>query len=189
MIDQGIAAPSTTLRDGREVMIRPLNEGDRAALLAFGRALRQDDWLYMENDLQSPEIITRLVNASLAENWRQVVAVSDRSPSGGEGAAIVGYSAVRRLPGWSSHVADIHLIVSDGWRRIGLGTALAPAIFAAARDLGADKVIVELLAERVAGRAIFERLAFRVEGVLSNHARDRHGHPHNLLILAYHIHP
>ena len=111
MIDQDIAAPSAMLRDGREVTIRPLDEDDRAALLAFGRALPQDDWLYMENDLQNPEIITRLVNASRAENWRQVVAVT--------GDALVAYSAVRRLHGWSSHVADIHLIVSHGWRRQG----------------------------------------------------------------------
>ena len=122
---------------------------------------------------------TVLVNASRAENWRQVVAVAD--------GAIVAYSAVRRLPGWSSHVADIHLIVSHGWRRQGLGTAMAQAIFASARDLGVAKVIVELLDERCAGQAIFERLGFRVEGMLSNHARDRHGLPHDLLIMAYHI--
>src|SRR5262245_59004607 len=128
MIDQDIAAPSAMLRDGREVTIRPLNEDDRAALLAFGRALPQDDWLYMENDLQNPEIITRLVNASRAENWRQVVAMA--------GDTLVAFSAGRRLHGWSSHVADIHLIVSHGWRRQGLGTAMAQAIFASARDLG-----------------------------------------------------
>jgi RimJ/RimL family protein N-acetyltransferase len=178
MIDQRIAAP-TMLRDGRTVTIRLLNEDDRTGLLAFGRALPQDDWLYLENDLQNPEIITRLVNASLAENWRQIVAVSDDE--------IVAYTAVRRLHGWSSHVADIHLIISDGWRRSGLGTAMGQAIFDAARDRGADKVIVELLEELVAGRAIFERLGFRVEGTLSAHARDRHGNLHNLLVLAYHV--
>jgi RimJ/RimL family protein N-acetyltransferase len=180
MIDpRSEAPPIITLRDGREVTIRALAEDDRAALHAFGKALPQDDWLYLENDLQNPDIILRLVNAHAAENWRQIVAVADQ--------AIVAYSAVRRLHGWSSHVADIQLIISDGWRRSGLGTAMAQAIFTAARDLGANKVIVEMLEERIAGRAIFERLGFRVEGMLSQHARDRHDHPHNLLILAYHI--
>ena len=179
MTAQQTEAPQTLLRDGRTVLIRALDEGDYAALLTFGAALPQDDLLYLENDFQNPDIIRRLVNAAAAENWRQVVALA--------GGAIVGYSAVRRLSGWSSHVADIHLTVGDGWRRSGLGTAMAQAIFDAARDLGVSKVIVEMMERQSAGREIFERLGFRVEGTLSQHARDRHGQPQNLLILAYHV--
>jgi L-amino acid N-acyltransferase YncA len=179
MTGSQVEAPTTALRDGRTVTIRPLGDDDYAALLAFGAALPQDDLLYLENDFQNPDIIRRLVNAAAAENWRQVVAVADGS--------IVGYTAVRRLAGWSSHVADIHLTISDGWRRCGLGTAMAQAIFDAARDLGVNKVIVEMLERQNAGRAIFERLGFRVEGTLSLHACDRHGQRHNLLILAYHV--
>lgn len=180
MIDQQIEVlPATTPYGGRPITIRPLVEEDRAALLAFGAALPPDDLLYLEDDFQSPEIIARLVNAHAAENWRQIVAVAD--------GLIVGYSAVRRLPGWSNHVAEIQLIVSEGWRHSGLGTAMAPLIFAAARDLGVAKVIVEMLEQQGDGRAIFERLGFRVEGVLGDHVRDRHGQEHNLLIMAYHV--
>jgi len=170
---------ATVLGDQQAVVMRPLGEDDHAALLAFGAALPQDDLLYLEDDFQNSEIITRLINACLAENWRQIVAVV--------GDAIVGYSAVRRLPGWSNHVADIILLIDAYWRRSGLGTALAQAIFDAARDLGVNKVIVEMLEEQQAGRAIFERLGFRVEGRLSAHARDRHGQRRNLLILAYYV--
>jgi len=179
MIDQQATAPAVLLRDGRTVTIRPLGEDDYTALLAFGLALPKDDLLYLENDFQNPDIIRRLVNAAAAENWRQVVALAD--------GTIVGYSAVRRLSGWSSHVADIHLTVGQGWRRSGLGTALAQAIFDSARDLGVSKVIVEMMERQNAGRAIFERLGFRIEGVLSQHARDRHGQQHNLLIFSYHV--
>ena len=180
MIDQRSEAFSkTVLRDGRTVIIRRLFEGDRAALLAFGAGLPEDDRLYLEDDLQSLEIITRLVNAAAAENWRQIVAL--------EGERIIGYGAVRRLPGWSSHVADIQLLISADWRGEGLGTIMAQAIFDAARELRAAKVIVEIVEEQSHGRAIFERLGFRVEGALSGHVRDRHGQQHNLLVLAYHV--
>jgi len=180
MVDQPTEAPSkTVLRDGSDVIIRRLFEEDRAALLAFGASLPEDDRLYLEDDLQSQEIITRLVNAHAAENWRQIVAL--------EGERIVGYGAVRRLSGWSSHVADIQLIISADLRHEGLGTIMAQAIFDAARDLGVAKVIVEMVEEQSFGRAIFERLGFRVEGMLSQHVRDRHGAQHNLLVLAYHV--
>lgn len=178
---QRIEAPTAvTLRDGKCVTIRPLAECDGPALLAFGKGLPVDDWQYLEDDLQRPEIITRLVNAHLAENWRQLVAVA---PDG----AIVGYAAVRRLPGWSSHVGDIQLIVSESYRRSGLGTALADAIFDAARELGVAKVIVEVMERQTGGAAIFQRLGFQIEGSFTDHARDRFGKHHNLLVLAYHI--
>lgn len=180
MVEQELEEPHLAiLRDGRGVTIRPLGEDDRAALLAFGMALPQDDLLYLKEDFQNPDIIVRLINAYAAENWRQLVALAD--------GAIVGYSVARRLPGWSSHVADIGLIVGGPWRRKGLGTALARATFDAARDLGVDKVIVEMLEEQRSGQAIFARLGFHVEGSLSGHARDRYGRRHNLLIMSYQV--
>jgi L-amino acid N-acyltransferase YncA len=84
-------------------------------------------------------------------------------------------------------VADIQLITSADVRHEGLGTIMAQAIFDAARELGAAKVIVEMVEEQAFGRAIFERLGFRVEGMLSQHVRDRDGQQHNLLVLAYHV--
>lgn len=179
MIDAKIVPRTTTLRDGRVVTIRSLSENDREAMIAFGRGLPKDDWLYLELDFHNPNTINRLVNAAPAENWRQIVAVADD--------AIVGYSNVRLLPGWKSHVGDSHLVIAEGWRRSGMGTALAQAILDAARDLGVAKVIAEMLEAQTAGRAIFERLGFQVEGMLSNHVRDHHGQRHNMLILAYQL--
>ncbi len=103
------------------------------------------------------------------------------------GDEILGYSSVRRLHGWSSHVADIVLLVNPRFRRMGVGVGLAQAIFDAARDLGVSKIIVEMLEEQESGRAIFERLGFRIEGTLTKHTRDRQGQFHNLLILSYHM--
>lgn len=179
MAEHTRAATTLPLRNGQDATIRLLSEDDRERLTAFGRALSQDDLLYLETDFHSAEIIARLINASFAENWRQIVAEVD--------GKIIGYSAVRRLPGWSSHVADIVILVTPAWRRNGLGSGLAQAIFDAARELGATKVIVEMLEEQEGGRGIFERLGFSVEGKLVDHARDRHGVPHNLLILSYFV--
>lgn len=174
-----IEAPDvTTVRDGRQVVVRPLEEGDHAALLDFGLALPTDDWRYLEDDLQSPDIILRLINAHAAENWRQIVAVTDDG-------TIAAYSSVRRLPSWSSHVGVIRLIVAEPWRRCGLGAIVGRAIFEASRDLGLQKMMVEMLAEQKTGQEIFERLGFSVEGVFSQHCRDPLGELHDLLILSY----
>ena len=168
---------TAVLRNGQAIEIRPLDAQVSAALLEFGHTLPGDDLLYTKADFTSQETIARLINARFAENWRQFVAVVD--------ATIVGYGAARRLPGWSSHVADIHVIVSPSWRRLGVATALAQAIFDAARDLRADKLIVEILEKQTAGQAICRRLGFQIEGRFNNHARDRQGQHHNLILMAY----
>jgi RimJ/RimL family protein N-acetyltransferase len=170
---------TTMLHDGKQAIVRPLEGEDHGALIAFGQALPQDDLLYLEDDFQRPEIISRLINARFASNWRQCVATVD--------GQMIGYAAVRQLPGWSRHVGDIILVVSESWRHSGIGTVLASAIFDSARSLGVSKVIIEMMEEQTAGRAIFERLGFHLEGTLRAHARDRFGQDHNLVILAYYM--
>lgn len=171
------AAGNVALKDGRMVTIRPLCEKDRAALANFGLGLPKNDLLYLEDDFQNPEIISRLINANAAENWRQIVAVTDDG-------SIVSYSAALRMPGWSYHVANIRLIVDRAWRRSGLGMAMAQAIVDTARDLGATKVTVDMLAALTAGQAIFSRLGFAVEGQLARHAIDRDGNLHDIVIMS-----
>ena len=174
------ASTTKTLRDGRTVTIRPIAESDRAALQAFGENLPAKDSLYLEDDFQNPEITTRLANAAAAEHWRQFVAQA-------EDGTIAGYTSVRQLPGWSAHVADIYLVVAEDWRHAGLGSILAEKIFAAARNLQAAKVIVQMLDDQVDGKDIFHHLGFQVEGTLRKHACDRNGKFHDLLILSYHM--
>lgn len=165
------------LKDGRSVTIRPLQESDRASMMTFGASLPKNDLQYLEDDFNSPEIIGRLVNAAQAENWRQVVAITDVDQ-------IVAYGAALQLPGWSHHVADIRLIVLPEWRRSGLGVQMAQAIVEAARELGVSKVTVDMLAAQTAGQAIFGRLGFAVEGQLARHASDRDGNLQDVVIMS-----
>lgn len=171
------AVGSVALKDGRHAMVRPLQEEDREALTAFGLSLPKNDLLYLEDDLTHPEIIARLANAARAENWRQLIAITDDGQ-------IIGYAAALRMPGWSNHVADIRLIVSPDYRRNGLGMHLAQAIVEAARELGATKVSVDMLAAQTAGQAIFSRLGFAVEGQLARHAIDRDGKLQDIVIMS-----
>jgi RimJ/RimL family protein N-acetyltransferase len=173
-------ATEPDIRTSLAITIRPLEEADRAALLRFGACLPQEDWLYLENNFQSPETISMLINARNAEHWRQIVAVA-------EDGEIMAYSSARLLPGWSSHVANIQLIVGERWRRQGIGTAIGREICQSAQTLGADKVIVKILAPRIAGTAIFKRLGFIEEGRLIRHARDRDGQYQDMVILSYHV--
>jgi RimJ/RimL family protein N-acetyltransferase len=169
------------LAGDRTITIRRLREDDLDALLAFGAELAKDDWLYLDVELQTPATITRLVNAVEAGNWRQVVAV--------DGETIVGYANVRQLPGWKKHVGDIALVVREDYRHRGVGAALARAVIDAAGELAVRKLILEIVEEQLAGRLIFKRLGFRLEGLLEDHAVDYLGNARNLVLLSYQVPP
>ncbi|RRR72081.1 MAG: GNAT family N-acetyltransferase [Candidatus Viridilinea halotolerans] len=171
------ALGNVALKDGRSVVIRNLRETDWDALATFGQSLPKNDLLYLEDDFSHPELITRLANAAHAENWCQLVATTKTG-------TIVGYTAAQRMPGWSNHVANIRLIVQPEYRRSGLGMQLAHAIVEEARDMGATKVTVDMLAALNAGQAIFSRLGFAVEGQLARHAIDRDGNLHDIVIMS-----
>jgi ribosomal protein S18 acetylase RimI-like enzyme len=171
------ALSNVAIKSGQSVIIRPLYDNDRAALTQFGEGLTKDDLLYLEDDLANPEIISRLINATHAENWRQIVGITDDDQ-------IVAYSSARRIPGWSSHVAAVRLIVAPEWRRSGLGMHMAQEIVEAVRDMGATKVTADMLAAQSSGQAIFSRLGFAVEGQLARHAIDRDGNLHDIVIMS-----
>ncbi|EFO81377.1 GCN5-related N-acetyltransferase [Oscillochloris trichoides DG-6] len=177
MVQRTEAESRVALKDGRSVTIRQLMEQDHVALINFGLGLPKNDLLYLEDDFQNPEIISRMIHANAAENWWQIVAVTDDG-------SIVAYTSALRMPGWSYHVANIRLIVDRAWRRSGLGMAMAQAIVDVAHDIGAGKVMVEMLTAQTAGQAIFGRLGFAVEGQLARHAIDRDGNLHDIVLMS-----
>ena len=150
-----------SLRDGRSVHLRPLTTADRRSLLAFGHALPSDNDSSFTDDWHNPEVVDWLIAATALEHWRQFVATS--------GDMIVGYGAVLRLPGVPNPFAEIYTIVSRGWQHSGLKSLLAVLLLDTARNLRAEKAVVELPTEQQSDRLVFERLGFRAEGTINAH--------------------
>ena len=169
--------PPVVLRDGRLITIRFIQPEDRDALLAFGAALPEQDWLYLESDMRSADTVARLANAHSADHWRQLVAI--------DGERIAAYGSIRMQAGRSSHVAAVQMVVGVDWRRKGLGHAMGNAIVNEAKKLQASKIIAEMLEAQRDGQGMFAHLGFRTEGTLVAHARDRFGQRHNLVVMAH----
>ncbi len=91
------------------------------------------------------------------------------------GAGVVGFQAV--IP-WSDfvttahdHVATMGTFVDAAHRRQGVGDALARASFAAALDLGYEKLFTDLRADNLASLAYHLSLGFTVVGTARRQAR------------------
>jgi ribosomal protein S18 acetylase RimI-like enzyme len=155
----------------------PLAPGHRDALLDFFRELPEGDRTFIKEDVTDPETIRAwTAGDDHAQRW---VAEDD--------GRVLGYVAVRRLPGWSDHVGEVRLVVAPGARGSGLGRELARHALVQAVQAGRTKLVVEVVAEQGAALALFTALGFRGEALLRDQIRDRDGQLRDLMVLAHHV--
>ena len=103
------------------------------------------------------------------------------------GEGVVGYVAVIRGVGWSSHVGELRLVVDPSIRRTGLGHRLARHGLASAIEMGLSKVVVEVVSDQTSAIALFTGLGFMAEALLEDHVRAADGRLSDLIVLAHRI--
>jgi RimJ/RimL family protein N-acetyltransferase len=153
--------------------IRPLDADDATALAAFLYRIPEGDTTFFKESVDDPSVVA----AWAADDAGRWVAVED--------ATVVGYVAVVSLHAWSSHVAEIRLIVDPERRGVGVGTALAQRAIIEAFRSGLSKLVVEVLAGQEFTIEMFRALGFDPEALLRGHVRDRDGALEDLMILAH----
>ncbi|TSD99194.1 GNAT family N-acetyltransferase [Skermania sp. ID1734] len=154
--------------------IQPVTVDNIEALTGFFGSLSERDLTFVREDLSDTAAVSALAGDPL--RW---VDIDDER--------VDGYVAVERLPGWSSHVGELRLVVDPARRGSGLGRGLAQHALTEAFKTGIRKVVVELAVDQEGAVAMFSRLGFTGEALLRDHIRDRDGHLHDLLVLAHNV--
>ncbi len=159
--------------------IRPLAADDRQQMLAFARALPEEDLLFLERDITEPAEVDAWIKEALEGRLVTLVDWEDD--------AIVGYVTFSRgsVP-WTRHVAELRMAVAESARGMGIGRRLLDTAFERVLDLGVTKVIARMTPEQTAARKLFQGLGFAEEADLRDHALDASGLSHDLLVLSFH---
>ena len=177
---EGRAYPRKVSLGGELITLRPMNGGDRAALLAFSRALPAHDLLFLPVDITRPAVL---------DGWMDAIArgavatlLADRD------GMVQGYAAVDRGHlDWSPHVAELRVLVAGDMRGKGLGRLLTQEAFALALSLGIEKMVAQMTVDQKGAISVFEGMGFRPEALLRDHVKDREGRKHDLLILSHDV--
>jgi|SRR5947199_4387070 len=98
---------------------------------------------------------------------------------------VVGFAGAFPGSGWSSHVAELRVLVSATCRRRGVGRALARAALVEAFDLGCSQAYVEVVAEQEELVAMFQDMGFEPTALLPDFVRDGAGDFHDLMLLTH----
>jgi RimJ/RimL family protein N-acetyltransferase len=156
------AAPATPRA---EVTVRPAREADLDAMVELFAAVAEEGrWIAAEGPVDRDRRRRRW--AEDLERDDVVLLVAD---AGGELVGQLGLVLARY------GVADLGMLVADGWRRRGVGSALLRAGIDWARRAGAHKLALQVWPHNRAAVALYERFGFQREGRLRRHYRRRSG--------------
>ncbi len=172
--------PETRRIDTREVTLRYMSAGDRAAMLAFARSLPEHDLLFLRRDITEEPAIDEWVR-DIADGVVTTILAT-------EGNTILGYATVHRNRlKWSAHVAELRVMISETVRGHGIGGVLTQEAFAIALAEGIEKMVAQMTLDQKGAIATFEGLGFRPEALLRDHVKDRDGNKHDLLVLSHEV--
>jgi RimJ/RimL family protein N-acetyltransferase len=168
---------TVTLRDGAQVLLRPMQPDDGPALLAFFRGLPEEDRLFLRENVTREDVVDRFVRHLDYDAVLPLIAEYQ--------GRIVGDGTLHRnRHGWTSHVGEIRVVVEPEFQRRGLGTAIARLLVKRATAFGLDKLVAEVVENQIGAQRAFGKLGFYPEAVLKSHVKDIHGTKRNLVILA-----
>jgi RimJ/RimL family protein N-acetyltransferase len=139
-------------------------------------------WIGAEVPFDRPDRRRRL--AELVADARSVVFVADASAAGGP--TVVGEITVSIA---SYGVADMTMMLAQGWRGQGLGRTLLDAATHWARQAGAHKMWLEVWTHNRAAIALYRRAGFAEEGHKLLHYRRRNGELWDALLMGLQLDP
>jgi L-amino acid N-acyltransferase YncA len=151
---------------------------DREATLAFTRGLDHDDILFLQSDITKPEVVDEWI-AHIERGRAIVILASDSTKK------IVGYASLYRNDlSWSRHQGEVRLFVRKSLRGTGIGKHLSQEIARIAEKQNLELIVAKIPRDRPYLRAMFEKVGFTVEALLTDWLIDADGRTHDLIVMA-----
>ncbi|MFZ0537099.1 MAG: bifunctional acetate--CoA ligase family protein/GNAT family N-acetyltransferase [Candidatus Sulfotelmatobacter sp.] len=152
-----------TLRDGNQIVIRPIRPEDEPLMVKFHETL-SDRSVYLRYfcslSLSRRVAHERLLRICFGDYDREMALVAEITDPGTGEHKIMGVGRLSKLR--SGNEAEVAVLVSDKYQKLGLGYELLRRIVEIARDEKLSQVSAEMLPDNLAMQVIMKRLGFRV---------------------------
>ncbi len=164
------------LKDGTEVVIRPLARDDFDQLLAFFESLPEEDRLFLRHDVSDPEIVRKWTEELDLERVIPLVAF--------DGEELVADGSLHFMPHeWMKHVGHIRLATARSLRNKGLGGLIVRELVALATNRNLEKLQVYVIEDNVGAIKMCEAVGFEKAAVLKGMFKDRSWKSRDLAIM------
>ena len=152
------------MRDGTEVVVRPIRPEDEEMLIAFHRTLSETS---VRQRYLAPLLLDqrttheRLIRVCFSDYDRDIALVVEHRPTDGPTQILAVGRLSRRH---AQDDAEFAILVADAWQRRGLGAELLRRIVDIARAEGVQRVTATMLPDNIAMMRIAAGLGFTVGG-------------------------
>lgn len=152
-----------TMKDGKEVTIRPIRPEDEPLMVKFHETL-SDRSVYLRYfcslSLSRRVEHERLLRICFGDYDREMALVAERIDPGTGERIILAVGRLNKLH--AGNQAEVAVLVSDHYQRLGLGYELLRRVIEIARDEKLSQVSAEMLLDNLAMQVITKRLGFKV---------------------------
>jgi L-amino acid N-acyltransferase YncA len=153
---------------------------DRDRLFAFFRALPVKDRRYFRHDVSQREVITNWCkNLDFDRTLPILVTMDDH----GQEKIIADGTLHTERHGWSTHVAEIRMVVTPKYRTKGVGRILLRELYDLAIAKKISKIQTSVRADAGSSLAMVKKLGFKKEVVLTKQAIDTSGRRHDVIVM------
>jgi RimJ/RimL family protein N-acetyltransferase len=175
-----VEAQARTTGDGRRWTLRPARPTDARGLARlFDDVRREGRWL-----LTPPSAVSQPSEAFfIGEMLRTGEGLALVAEAGGDPIGTVQVSLERNVV--SSHVGTLSIVIAEGWRDVGIGSALIGAAQAWARGHGLLKVALTVFPDNERAIAVYEHAGFVREGLRRRQYRGDGGVLRDELLMAW----
>lgn len=165
-----------TLKNGHAVTIRLLQRDDTDRLLAFFRALPEQDRLFLQHNVTDPKLVRKWTEKLDFDRTIPLVAA--------DGDQIVADGTLHLSPhGWAQHVGQIRLVIANSYRHLGLGTVIARELVMLAEERDIEKLYANVIEDDAVSVKMLQRLGFQTAAVLKGLVKDQTGNTRNMAIM------
>lgn len=167
---------SGKLKDGSEVLLRPMVKGDRKAVGEFFGRLTPSVLQYVRNDVTDPKVLDKWFDQLDYDRVFPLLAF--------KGDKVVANASLHRVAyGWRKHLGTIRIVVDPEFHGKGLGTLMINELVDLAMEFGLEKLMVEFPLKAHGALAIFKKAGFSPRGVIEGLMKGRHGEDLDIVIM------
>jgi len=174
--------PWTDTFDGLRTTFRLMTRDDRDAVVAFATQQPESDRVFLRINITDPAVVDEWLDN--IERGRTVTVFAESEHG------LIGYASLHHNEMlWTSHMAEIRVLVDHATRGKGIAHRLVGELLHIARAMRLERLICQVPADQDRVRHMFESLGFQPEAILPDWIRTPDGALRDLMILSMYLRP
>ncbi len=176
-LEQGYEAKQSVLINGEMVILRLMEKSDSAEMISFFCALPEHELESLRHDVQDPTVISRWTEFLDYRRVLPLISLDEMSQR------IVGIGTLHFMRGVHRHIAEIRVVVSREYRKLGLGSVIIKELIQIGTQLGLHFIQAEILTDNQLAIRAFRQLGFDYLCGMDGYFMARNGQTQNVAFM------